>query len=123
MASLWKAATPTCSASPWAASPTSSATWGARYTRTTPAPADLNIGITAHSIFGGPGSGPTFKYPVVPGAGAVHTSGADPVGYVTRFSVPMGRNMAQMMFTGVFERFRRLQIYFAETQAGWIPHF
>ena len=28
-----------------------------------------------------------------------------------------------MMFTGVFERFPSLRIYFAETQAGWIPHF
>ena len=84
---------------------------------------DLNIGITAHSIFGGQGSGPTFQYKVKPGAGEVHTSGADPVGYVTRFSTSMGRNMAQMMFTGVFERFPTLRIYFAETQAGWIPHF
>src|SRR5439155_13173839 len=85
---------------------------------------DLNIAITAHSIFGGgPSSGPTYKYQVQPGVGAVHTSGADPVGYVTRFSVNMGKNMAQMMFTGVFERFPRLKIYFAETQAGWIPHF
>ncbi len=85
---------------------------------------DLNIAITAHSIFGGgPNSGPTYSYRVRPGAGAVHTSGADPVGYVTRFSVNMGKNMAQMMFTGVFERFPKLKIYFAETQAGWIPHF
>jgi predicted TIM-barrel fold metal-dependent hydrolase len=84
---------------------------------------DLNIGVTAHSIFGGQGSGPTFKYTQQPGAGEVHTSGADPVGYVTRFSTSMGRNMAQMMFTGVFERFPALRIYFAETQAGWLPHF
>ena len=28
-----------------------------------------------------------------------------------------------MMFTGVFDRFPRLRIYFAETQVGWIPHF
>ncbi len=85
---------------------------------------DLKMGITAHSIFGGgPGSGPTFRYKQQPGAGEVHTSGADPVGYVTRFSTSMGRSMAQMMFTGVFERFPSLRIYFAETQAGWIPHF
>jgi predicted TIM-barrel fold metal-dependent hydrolase len=84
---------------------------------------DLQMAITAHSIFGSPNVGPTYRYPVAPGAAEVGRSGADPVGYVTRFSTSMGRNLAQMMFTGVFERFPDLRIYFAETQAGWIPHF
>lgn len=84
---------------------------------------DLNIAITAHSTFGTQGRGAAFHYQVRPGAGEVHTSGADPVGYMTRFSVNAGMNMAQMMHAGVFEEFPDMRLYFAETQAGWIPHF
>jgi predicted TIM-barrel fold metal-dependent hydrolase len=42
---------------------------------------------------------------------------------MTRFSVNAGMNMAQMMHAGVFEEFPDMRLYFAETQAGWIPHF
>lgn len=82
---------------------------------------DLQMPITAHSTFSSrDGSGSTFRYPRTPGQ--VEGSGADPVGHLTRFSLNTARNVVQLAFAGVFDRFPALNIYFAETQAGWIPH-
>ncbi len=47
----------------------------------------------------------------------------DPFSKFAQYALRGSGNALQMMFTGVFDRFPRLRIYFAETQVGWIPHF
>jgi predicted TIM-barrel fold metal-dependent hydrolase len=40
---------------------------------------------------------------------------------VTAFGNKPSINVMQLIFNGVFDRFPTLQIYFAETQIGWLP--
>jgi predicted TIM-barrel fold metal-dependent hydrolase len=42
---------------------------------------------------------------------------------VARFYQLGGLNAMQMVLDGLFDRFPNLKVYFAETQAGWIPSF
>jgi hypothetical protein len=42
---------------------------------------------------------------------------------VTRFHQLGGINAVQMVLHGLFDRFPKLKVYFAETQAGWVPSF
>ena len=79
---------------------------------------DLNMPVSAHVSFADK-PGPKFRYQRAPAGLA---SSADPVGRMTRFSQG-GGNMLQLIMAGVFDRFPDLQIYWAETQIGWVPHF
>ncbi|MBM2812324.1 MAG: Amidohydrolase, partial [Chloroflexi bacterium] len=84
---------------------------------------DHNMPLTAHvsfSGFGAGGRGPLypFKHDLVEAA-----SGVDPFMKYTKFGLRGGQSAAQMVFGGVFERFPRLKMYFAENQVGWIPNY
>src|SRR5579884_1516976 len=48
---------------------------------------------------------------------------ADFARQVARFHQLGGINAVQMVLHGLFDRFPNLRLYFAETQAGWIPSF
>jgi predicted TIM-barrel fold metal-dependent hydrolase len=64
--------------------------------------------------------GPLFRYDRDPGEVAF---GGDPIRVLTRFAGSSGLNAVQLLLSGVFDRYPRLQIYWAETQMGWIPYF
>jgi predicted TIM-barrel fold metal-dependent hydrolase len=41
--------------------------------------------------------------------------------WITLFGLPPAVSIAQLVLSGVFERFPPLQIFFAETRLGWVP--
>ena len=84
---------------------------------------DLGMPLTGHVSFGGFGAGRPM-YPFAPDQDPNDVaSGVDPFSKFAQYAVRGAGNALQMIFTGVFDRFPKLQIYFAETQVGWIPHF
>lgn len=62
---------------------------------------------------------PVFKYPRIPEG--YKWAGTDYVTRCARYGIRGAINAAQMIFHGVFDRFPKLRIYFAENQIGWIP--
>jgi predicted TIM-barrel fold metal-dependent hydrolase len=73
---------------------------------------DIDMKLSPHATFGGPAISP-----------------ANSVGVTPRFVLRMGAGSSAVMSTigdlvyhGVFDRFPDLKFYFAETQAGWLPH-
>jgi hypothetical protein len=64
--------------------------------------------------------GPLFKYDKEPGEVAF---GGDPIRVLTRFAGSSGLNAVQLLLSGVFDRYPKLKIYWAETQIGWLPYF
>ena len=82
---------------------------------------DLDMPLAGHVSFG---FGGRISYPYPKDVDlAEAASGVDPFSKFTQYAVRGATNALQMVFTGVFDRFPRLRFYFAETQAGWIPHF
>ena len=82
---------------------------------------DLNMPLTVH--IGLDGQGPALQYERVPhDASVAGGQGVDPIGTLGRRSNKAVGNLFQMAFTGVFERFPALRIYFAETNIGWFPY-
>ena len=85
---------------------------------------DLNMCVTSHTNGGttrlGPTSGGVFLYPgkLVKGGG----SERDPVSLMFRFAGEQPIAALQMAMAGVFDRFPNLKIYWAESQAGWLPY-
>jgi predicted TIM-barrel fold metal-dependent hydrolase len=84
---------------------------------------DLDMPVTAHVQLyrtGARAAQPTFKYPK-----------EDPVimqrlrrpflEWLTNFGLPPALGMTQLVLAGVFERFPKLNILFAETRLGWVP--
>lgn len=84
---------------------------------------DLDIAITVHVVFGFPANylGPAAVYPKEPEE--IGQAGNDVVRRYANYAIRGGRNAMQMVFGGVFDRFPKLRIYFAETQIGWIPNW
>jgi uncharacterized protein len=89
---------------------------------------DLNMPIAVHGggRFGGFGGAPAhkgdpvFKYPRVLHSPDNHKADAlDLLFSNTGAKWAMG--VMQLAYAGVFDRFPKLQLYFAETMAGWIP--
>lgn len=79
---------------------------------------DLNMAVTSHTRAGTTrfaDKGPWFQYPKSGYKG-------DPIEQLFRFCGDAAFAVLQMAFAGVFERFPSLQIYWAETQIGWL-HF
>ena len=71
---------------------------------------DLDMRISPHGNFGG---GPeTSAIALGPTRDSALASGGFGPGYT----------IGQLVLNGVFDRFPKLKIYFAETNAGWIPH-
>jgi predicted TIM-barrel fold metal-dependent hydrolase len=82
---------------------------------------EIGMPITSHSSTGTTrftSEGPVFQYPLNP-EGAV---GRDPLTIeFFRFCGDAAFAPMQLAFAGVFDRFPDLRIYWAETQAGWLP--
>ncbi|MGH7931171.1 MAG: amidohydrolase family protein [Candidatus Binatia bacterium] len=83
----------------------------------------LNMPVTAHTNGGttrlGLSNGPIFQYP----GGAIPKGGTrDPVSLMFRFAGDQPIAPLQMAMAGVFDRFSKLKIYWAESQAGWLPY-
>jgi predicted TIM-barrel fold metal-dependent hydrolase len=80
---------------------------------------DLNMPLTSHT---GGGStrfrdkGPSFLFPHRP-----ETDRGNPFSQMFRFCGDAAYAPMQMAFAGVWDRFPKLQIYWAETMAGWLP--
>jgi predicted TIM-barrel fold metal-dependent hydrolase len=85
---------------------------------------DLDICVTSHTNGGttrlGPRNGGVFQYPKV----LVKAGGGerDPVSLLFRFAGEQPMAPLQMAMAGVFDRFPRLKIYWAESQCGWLPY-
>src|SRR5260370_39409793 len=84
---------------------------------------DMDMPVTAHVQLyrtGARANQPTMKYPK-----------EDPVvmarlrrpflEWLTNFGLPPSISIAQLVLSGVFERFPKLKIFFAETRLGWVP--
>jgi uncharacterized protein len=84
---------------------------------------DLDMPVTVHVLFNRTGpraNQPTFKYPK-----------EDPVimqrlrrpflEWLCNFGLPPSVSIAQLVLGGVFERYPKLKIFFAETRLGWVP--
>jgi predicted TIM-barrel fold metal-dependent hydrolase len=97
---------------------------------TTPGPADdrfwaaaidLEMAVTVHRAGsfrqGGGRNAPSAVH--FPGMGGALDLG----GFIAQYGFAAGRVAAQLAVHGVFQRFPKLQVYFAETQIGWIPNF
>jgi predicted TIM-barrel fold metal-dependent hydrolase len=78
---------------------------------------DLNMAVTVHVAMRADGN-QVFKYKQVPAGVTVR---GDPIRQLMRFGLSAA-NAVQMVMAEVFERFPRLQVYFAETMIGWIPY-
>jgi predicted TIM-barrel fold metal-dependent hydrolase len=81
----------------------------------------MNVPVCSHT-FGGTTrmgtKGPIFQYPHMPREKADR----DPVSLMFRFAGEQPFAPLQMAMAGVFDRFPDLKIYWAESQAGWLPY-
>jgi predicted TIM-barrel fold metal-dependent hydrolase len=82
---------------------------------------EMNVPICSHT-FGGTTrmatKGPIFQYPRTP----KEKADRDPVSLMFRFAGEQPIAPLQMAMAGVFDRFPGLKIYWAESQAGWLPY-
>ena len=82
---------------------------------------EMNVPICSHT-FGGTTrmgtKGPIFQYPTTP----KEKADRDPVSLMFRFAGEQPIAPLQMAMAGVFDRFPDLKIYWAESQAGWLPY-
>ena len=85
---------------------------------------DLGICVTSHTNGGttrlGAKNDGVFQYP----RALVKSGGGerDPVSLLFRFAGEQPMAPLQMAMAGVFDRFPRLKIYWAESQCGWLPY-
>jgi predicted TIM-barrel fold metal-dependent hydrolase len=82
---------------------------------------EMNVPICSHT-FGGTTrmatKGAIFQYPRTP----KDKADRDPVSLMFRFAGEQPIAPLQMAMAGVFDRFPDLKIYWAESQAGWLPY-
>jgi uncharacterized protein len=82
---------------------------------------EMHVPICSHT-FGGTTrmatKGPIFQYPRTP----KDKADRDPVSLMFRFAGEQPIAPLQMAMAGVFDRFPELKIYWAESQAGWLPY-
>ena len=87
---------------------------------------DMNVPLTVHVGFDrlGPRAGqPTFEYPGVDPAILAKLGPRKLVEWVALpfLGTAPSLSLAQLILSGVFDRFPRLKIFFAETRLGWVP--
>jgi predicted TIM-barrel fold metal-dependent hydrolase len=82
---------------------------------------DLDMPLSVHVAFSNNRSG-AAPFPEHPDAEEL-VAGIDAYSKLTKYGFRGAGNAVQMVMDGVFERFPRLRMYFAETQVGWIPNF
>jgi len=83
---------------------------------------ELGMPITAHTNGGTTRfsrEGPVYRYSETPDRAA---PGRDPVSLLVRFTSDNALAPLQLAFAGVFDRFPKLRVYWAETQVGWLPY-
>ena len=88
---------------------------------------DLNMPVSVHVDLdrSGARAGPLFKYPNEPDE-VMKKLTHDLVDQVGRFGPVRGNGSVaavQWVLSGLFDRFPKLRIFFAENQLGWIPFF
>jgi predicted TIM-barrel fold metal-dependent hydrolase len=84
---------------------------------------DMGMPVTVHVQFyrtGARAAHPTFKYPKeIPEV--VQRLRRPFLEWITNFGLAPSISIAQLVLAGVFERFPKLKIFFAETRLGWVP--
>jgi predicted TIM-barrel fold metal-dependent hydrolase len=80
---------------------------------------DLNMPLTSHGDGKLSRGGPSFEYEKEPGHD-MHQR--DPFRFLFRFTNDAMKAATQMAFAGVWDRFPTLQVYWAETQVGWLEY-
>ncbi len=83
---------------------------------------DLEMPLCIHTTMSR-GRGPLFKYPKEPEGERPPDDFIDRVYRHANASRCGALTACQMVFAGVFDRFPRLRIYWAENQIGWIPFY
>jgi len=88
---------------------------------------DLNMPVSVHVDLdrSGERAGPLFKFPLEP-KGIIEKIDTGLVDQVARYGPSRGSGSvaaAQWILSGLFDRFPKLRIFFAENQIGWIPFF
>jgi len=78
---------------------------------------DYGMPVTVHVNFPKP-SGQVFEYPQLP---PPHMRPPDYVSRLARYGIRSALTVVQMVMSGLFDRFPGLEIYFAESQVGWVP--
>ena len=79
---------------------------------------DLGIAVCSHTGLGSTrfsDKEPSFLYP------KNDAEKGDPIVQVLRFASDVPFAAVQLAYMGVFDRFPKLRIYWAETQIGWLP--
>lgn len=85
---------------------------------------ELGMPITVHGEMSRTGANSILDYPnAKPGVVRRIHGTAQFAEQVTKMARGAGINAVQMVLSGVFDRFPELEIFFAETQIGWIPLF
>lgn len=80
---------------------------------------DLDIPLTNHSEGRLGREGPSFECPKEPGPDVHHR---DPMRFFFRFTNEAMKAATQMAFAGVWDRFPKLKVYWAETMIGWLEY-
>ena len=89
---------------------------------------DLQMPVTVHVDIERPKKGPLLDYPkgTPEDLERLESPGRAFAEQVARFGPTRGSGAlvaAQWVLSGLFDRFPRLQIFFAENQAGWLPFY
>ena len=84
---------------------------------------DMDMPVTVHVSFNRTGpraTQPTFKYPIE--TPDVMARLRRPfLEWITNFGLPPAVGVSQLVLSGVFDRFPKLKVFFAETRLGWVP--
>ena len=84
---------------------------------------DMNMPVTVHVTFNRDGpraSQPTFKYPREDPE-TMRRLRRPLLEWVTNFGLRPSVGIAQLVLSGMFDRFPTLKVFFAETRLGWVP--
>jgi predicted TIM-barrel fold metal-dependent hydrolase len=84
---------------------------------------DMGMPVTVHVQFyrtGPRASQPTFRYPKETPE-IMQRLRRPFLEWITNFGLAPSISIAQLVLSGVFERFPKLKIFFAETRLGWVP--
>ncbi len=85
---------------------------------------DLSMPITVHGEISRAGAASILEYPdAKPGVVRRIHGSAQFAEQVTKMARGAGVNAVQLVLSGVFDRLPELEVFFAETQIGWIPLF
>ncbi len=87
---------------------------------------EMAMPVTIHVAFGFPLRGtppppvPSFKYAKIPDPEAAVP---DMVDRFNKYGFRGAMQITQLIWAGVFDRFPKFEVYVAEVQIGWVPHW